>query len=163
MSLFERRTFLLAALATLGGCGFQPVYGPSGAARGLMGRIEVAAPTDRNSFDLVRRLEERLGQPETPDYALGFVLELDEDELGITPSQTITRYSLIGRARFTLTDLASDTVVVSGEVDNFTSYAATGTTVSTLTAERDAYGRLMIILADQIVARLLATSQDWSG
>jgi len=163
MSLSDRRTFLLAALATLGGCGFQPVYGPSGSARGLMGRIEIAAPTDKNGFNLVRRLEERLGQPEAPDFALGFVLELEEDEVGITPSQTITRYSLLGNARFTLTELASDTVVASGEVDNFTSYAATGTTVSTLAAERDAYARLMIILADQIVARLLATSQDWAG
>jgi LPS-assembly lipoprotein len=45
--------------------------------------------------------------------------------------------------------------VTSGSVDNFTGYSATGTTVATLAAERDAQERLMTILADQIVTRLL--------
>jgi LPS-assembly lipoprotein len=44
--------------------------------------------------------------------------------------------------------------VISGSVDNFTSYSATGTTVATLAAERDAQERLMIQLADQIFVRL---------
>ena len=47
-------------------------------------------------------------------------------------------------------------VLLSGNVDSFTGYSATGTTVATRAAERDAYERLMTILADQIVTRLEA-------
>ena len=41
---------------------------------------------------------------------------------------------------------------MSGVLDSFTAYSATGTTVATLTARRDAEERLMINLADQLVA-----------
>ena len=46
--------------------------------------------------------------------------------------------------------------VGAGKVQSFTSYATTGTTVATMTAETDAYKRLMVILADQVVTRLMA-------
>ena len=41
-------------------------------------------------------------------------------------------------------------VFKQGKIQHFTSYSATGTTVATLAAKRDAEVRLMIILADQI-------------
>ncbi|MBL3565900.1 hypothetical protein JMM59_12930, partial [Rhodovulum sulfidophilum] len=56
----------------------------------------------------------------------------------------------------------SGSVVQSGEVDSFTAYSATGSTVATRTAERDAYRRLMVILADEMVTRLLAGSGAWA-
>jgi LPS-assembly lipoprotein len=43
-------------------------------------------------------------------------------------------------------------------VQSFTAYSATGSTVAGLAAEEDAATRLMRILADQIVARLIAAS-----
>ena len=48
--------------------------------------------------------------------------------------------------------------MASGSETNFTGYSATGSTVETLAGERDAFERLMRILADQIAARLLATA-----
>jgi LPS-assembly lipoprotein len=47
-------------------------------------------------------------------------------------------------------------------VEGFTSYAATGSTVAGLSAEEDASLRLMRILADQIVSRMLASSGTWA-
>ena len=46
--------------------------------------------------------------------------------------------------------------MTSGTVNNFTAYSATGSTVATLAAERDALERLMVILGDQITTRLFA-------
>jgi LPS-assembly lipoprotein len=43
-------------------------------------------------------------------------------------------------------------------VKSFTAYSATGSTVAGLAAEEDAATRLMRILADQIVARLVAVT-----
>jgi len=160
MSLFNRRTLILS-LAALSACGFTPAYGPSGPAKGLHGQILVDAPTDRNGFDFVRRLEERLGRANAAQYKLSYTLNLNEDDLAITPAQEITRYNVLGSARFTVQNVGSGEIITSGTVNSFTSYSATGTTVSTQTAKRAAYARLMIILADQITTRLIATSGAW--
>ena len=128
MSLYNRRLlFGLFATAALAGCGFAPAYAPGGAGVVLHNSILAKEPSDKAAFDLVERLEERLG----PAWALA--------------------------------DLATGARLTGGRVDNFTSYSATGSTVASLAAEEDASLRLMRILADQIVARLLATSGQWAG
>lgn len=157
MSLSDRRSFLIAlALLPLAGCGFEPAYGTGGAAQGLRGQVRIAAPTDRTGFALAGRLEERLGRADTPLYDLQYAIETDNEELAITEQQEITRYNLIGSVSYRLVDRQSATAVSSGTVQSFTSYSATSNTVATLTAERDARDRLMTILADQIVTRLIA-------
>jgi len=154
----DRRVFLLGAILA-GACGFRPVHGPGGAARNWAGRIEVAAPSDRDSFDLTRQLEERLGRSPAPRYSLGFRLNVEEDSLGVTPAGEITHYNVLGTVDFGLTDSETGTDLISGSVTSFTSYAATGDTVSTLASRRDAYRRLMTILADGITGRILAAPE----
>jgi valyl-tRNA synthetase len=56
-----------------------------------------------------------------------------------------------------------DRVLTEGDVNTFTSYSASGTLVATNASEIDAGHRLMRLLADQIVTRLIATSGDWGG
>ncbi|MCK4712378.1 MAG: hypothetical protein KAT26_05815 [Marinosulfonomonas sp.] len=160
MSLFNRRALFLS-LAALGACGFQPAYGPAGSATGLRGSVEVDAPDTENGFNFVRRLEERLGQPQAAQYALSYTLELSQDDLAITQAQEITRYNVVGVVPYSVRNISTGVVVHSGTVDSFASYSATGTTVSTHTAKRSAYARLMIMLADQITNRLIATSGGW--
>jgi LPS-assembly lipoprotein len=46
--------------------------------------------------------------------------------------------------------------VAGGREESFASYSATGSTVAGLAAEEDAATRLMRILGDRIVTRLLA-------
>lgn len=162
MWLPDRRVFLLSSIA-LGACGFEPVYGPGGDGdSSLIGQIEVAAPTTRNGFDLVRQLETRLGQPQSPRYMLNHTIKVQQDSLGIAPTQEITRYNLVGHVEYTVIEIATGEIATSGKVNNFTAYSATGTTLSTQTARRDAFSRLMLILSDQIAARLIATSADWA-
>ena len=55
MSSFNRRSILILPLA-LAACGFAPVYGPNGPARGLQGKIRVADPADKNAVN--QRLDE---------------------------------------------------------------------------------------------------------
>jgi LPS-assembly lipoprotein len=157
MSSFSRRTFLLAPLA-LTACGFTPAYAPGGAATRLLGTIWVQDPTDKNGFDLVERLEERLGRPENIRYDLTYTITTEAVGVGITTENEITRYNLKGVIDFTLTERAGGARVAGGRVQNFTAYSATGSTVAGLAAEEDAAYRLMRILADQIVARLIAVS-----
>jgi LPS-assembly lipoprotein len=157
MSSYSRRTLLLLPLA-LAACGFTPAYAPGGGADRLLGTIWVQDPTDKNGFDLVERLEERLGRPEAIRYDLTYTITTEAVGVGITTENQITRYNLKGVVDWTLTDRSGGARVAGGRVQNFTAYSATGSTVAGLAAEEDAAFRLMRILADQITARLIAAS-----
>lgn len=153
----DRRSFLLLiGAASLAGCGFTPAFGPKGGAAGLLGRVETDMPKTPDDFALVRRISERLGPVEKPRYRLSYTVTTDVLGQAITPDGATTRYSLTGQVDYTLHDAGSDAVLLAGKVSSFTSWSASGTVVATSSAEDDAHRRLMRILADQIVTRLLA-------
>lgn len=157
MSSSDRRQFLtLLAALPVAACGFTPAYAPGAAGGKLRGRIAVQEPTTRDAFAFVGRLETRLGRAEAPAYDLTYTLATSRAGGGISPDNEITRYTLKGTATYTLTDRATGTRVTGGTVKSFTSWSATGTTVAGIAAEGAAAERLMTILADDIVARLLA-------
>lgn len=158
MSSFDRRSLILMPLA-LAACGFTPVYGPGGNGSKLYGQVAVVAPASDESYILYRELEERLGHTEDPVYRLALTPSIARQGQAITAAGEITRFSLVGRVTYSLHRLSDETVVASGNVENFAGYSATGTTVEALAAENDAKERLMSILADQISARLLATAE----
>ncbi|WP_343080186.1 LPS assembly lipoprotein LptE [Ostreiculturibacter nitratireducens] len=150
----RRKVIALLAALPLAACGFAPAYGPGGAASALFGRVAFDVPEDKAGFDLVGRLEERLGRTADGEFRLSYRIETKETGLAITPEAAVTRYNVTGSVAFTLTDSMGATRA-EGQVSTFTSYSASGTTVSTATAREDAYRRLMVILADQIVTRLI--------
>ncbi len=151
MLLPNRRLLLALPLLALAACGFQPVYGPGGT-----GTVAVDAPGDVFSYTLVREIETRLGRPTAAKYALALTVTTNQEGLAIDSADNTTRYNLIGKADFALRDVGTGQIVSSGNVENFTGYSATGSTVATLAAERAAQVRLMTMLADQIVTRLYA-------
>ncbi|WP_341232605.1 LPS assembly lipoprotein LptE [uncultured Sulfitobacter sp.] len=156
MSLPNRRLLLGLPLLALAACGFQPVYGPGGTGTALQNSVAVDAPDDAFTYTLVREIETRLGRPAAPNYGLALTVTTSEEGLAIDTADNTRRYNLIGKADFALRDLGTGQIVSSGNVENFTGYSATGSTVATLAAERDAQIRLMTMLADQIVTRLYA-------
>lgn len=157
MSSFNRRFLLLTPLA-LAACGFAPVNAPGGAISRLHERIRVDDPSDKNGFDFVERMEERLGRPEAPAYDLSYTITTTAVGVGFTIDSEITRYNLEGVIDYSLTERGTGARVAGGKAQSFTSYSATGSTVAGLAAEEDAAFRLMRILADQVVARLIAVS-----
>jgi LPS-assembly lipoprotein len=150
---------MLAPLS-LAACGFSPAFAPGGAATRLLGQVRAADPTDKNGFDLVERLEERLGRSKDPVYILSYSITTQAVGVGITTENEITRFNLKGVIDFSLSDAATGVRLTGGRVQSFTAYSATGSTVAGLAAEEDAAYRLMRILADQIVTRLIAVSAD---
>lgn len=153
MLLPDRRLFLLGALA-LGGCGFTPVYGPTGQGGQLLNAIALPEPGDRNGYNFNLRFEERLGRGTGP-YALTRTLTVDSTGLGSLSDGQTTRYQLTGRAQYALTLVDGGAPLISGHTDAFTGYSATGSSVSQKASSRDARRRLMVILADQVIDRLL--------
>lgn len=170
MSLYSRR-YMLTAFGALAGCGFTPIYGPSGIGSSLKGTIQIDAPSNKDGFDFVRQLELRLGIPTQPRYALSYTLRVKREGVGVTPAQEIIRFNLVGRASFVL-QTSDGKTLIRDNVQNFTSYSvdpvntsisppSTNSTISTLAARQDARSRLMIILANQIVTRLEISAKDW--
>ena len=138
----------------LAGCGFTPAYGPGGPGERLRERLVVETPDTPDGFRLRARLEDRLGRAEEAAAVLAVEPVLETVEAGITPEGAITRYNLQGRAAWRL-DSPAGVILAQDEVTAFTGYSATGTTVATRAAEEDARDRVTILLADEIVARLL--------
>ena len=149
-----RRGLLLGALA-LAGCGFEPAYGPGGA-DALRGAVRADDPDTAAGFAFVGQVEARLGRPAAPRYALSYRLATREVELAIDGSNNITRYNVEGTLDWALTPMGAEEPVLGATERTFTAYSASGSTISTLESRRDAEQRLMTILADRVVARLLA-------
>ena len=161
MLLYNRRRFgVVLAAAALAGCEFKPVYGPDGTGAALLGQLSLDPPQDRNDYLLQRRIEERLGQATAGAWRLSTQIKTDDIGLGFTTDGDITRYNINGTTDYTLRRTGSSEIFQQGKIQHFTSYSATGTTVATLAAKRDAEVRLMTILADQIIDQLLIISED---
>lgn len=157
----HRRQTLIALSALLAGsaCGFTPAYGPQGSASVLQDNLRVTAPNRRDGFLMSQRLEDRFGRNDAGRYVLNVTPEIQRQGLATSVEGTTNRFRLTGFANYALRDTQTDTVVRRGRVNNFTGFSATGSTVATLAAERDAAARLMVILADQVVDRLVLSAK----
>lgn len=149
-----RRAALLGLLA-LGGCGFAPVYGDDAE---LRGQIAFETPDSVAGFRLREQLERRLGQSAAPRYALKVSLSFSRSAAAITSDGDTVRFNVVGNANWTLRETTTNRLIETGQTRNFTSYAATSSTVATQAAETDADARLSVTLADMIVSRVLILS-----
>ena len=156
MSYFNRRHLLIAGASLLvSACNFTPVYGPEGAGSQTENRILIKAPTTKDAYFVTRRLETRLGRADLAPMTLSFSVSNSSAGLGTTATGSTTRVQRVGSLSYTLKNSATGKNIAKGSVSNFTGYSATGNTAATLAAERAAIERLMNILADQLVDRLL--------
>ena len=157
MSWLNRRALLALPLA-LAACGFTPAFGPAGPATALRGTIALADTDSRDGFEFIKRVEERLGRASAARFDLGYRISTNKASLGFTTDGAITRFNLTGSVSWTLTDRAKGEVLASGVEQNFTAWSATGVTIAAVNAESDANARLIRILADQVIQRLIALS-----
>ena len=161
MLLYNRRSVLASLTAiALTECGLTPVYSPQGSAIMLLNQVILAPPKNYNDYLLHQHIEERIGPPSSSRWRLTTELSTKIVGLGYTRDGKITRYNIDGTVNYTLRRTNSKTVFKSGKVQHFTSYSASGTTVATLAAKRDASVRLMTILADQIIDQLLLIGEN---
>lgn len=160
MSLFNRRLALAVLIAPLAACNFQPVYGPGGSGQIIRDRISVAAPETRLEFELVARLEDRLGIG-GGTYTLDYNLVTAEPNQAIDGAENIDRINIAGTLGYEVRLAATGQLVADGSVNTFIAYATTASPVATAAARRDAEDRLMVALADQLVTQLVVSAPNW--
>jgi LPS-assembly lipoprotein len=148
---------VLVGLLGLAGCGFAPIYGGNDGFRGL-----VAFDTDESvaGFRLQERLEDRLGRSAEPQYVLRAGLRSSQRAAAITEEGDTSRFNTVGSANWSLLNLNDGKQIDAGQVEAFTSYSATGSTIATQATRDDAEARLSVILADLIVSRVLILASE---
>lgn len=154
----DRRTFLagLASTAGLANCRFAPVYGPGGTGRALTGAVRADDPSSRNDYAFVAALEERLGRPDAPRFSLSYRISLRSVGGGAS------RVQILGTLDFVLTEIATGTERASGRIEGNAGYSTTSTQLAEQIAAEDAELRLMRMLVDGLVSRLM-TVPDLAG
>lgn len=156
----NRRVFLLGAFAALSACQLRPALAPGGAAVALQGQVGLPAPKSRDEFDLVTRLRQRLGQPgPSPRWDLSINLSVAADGFSGPDSR---RSQLIGTLELTLTPRRPTDRALQEEVRAMTAFADVNTNasrtnfvLSNRAAGRAAHARLMTLLADRAVDRMI--------
>ena len=152
-----RRGLLIGALA-LGACGFTPVYGPGGSGGKLQDNLQITAPATELGFRVRTTLQDRFGLGGgDAAYLVDIDLTSRPSSAAVNDEGDITRFDLRGTATWTL-ETPDQSFATGGDVRATTSYSATGTTVATQAAERDALERLAQILADRVAADLIIAS-----
>lgn len=146
----RRRRFVLLGLVALGGCGFTPLYGTGGAGRALQGQLRFVTPETELGFRVRRDLVSRFGEPEASATEVSITLSETSSAAAVTSDGDTTRFDITGIANW-----SAPSTDLSGKVQSFTGYSATGSTVATQAAERDARARLAQILADQLAVDLI--------
>ncbi len=155
----------LALLASLAGCGLEPMYagGGSGAvARGLAA-IDVPPIEGRAGWLVRNALQERLaqsGSTDTPRYRLDVVLDDNVEGLALLTDDTIGRERRTLRARYQLVDLASGTIMVDATAGSDAGIDVVSSEFATIAAEQTALENLSREVADRIVTRLTLTLRE---
>ena len=158
-----RGSWLLLVMATLGSCGWHPLYTSASGGRSTtaaaLARVDVPVIPERQGQLLRQALQARLGGAGggfVPEFALRATYSVSSEGVAITPESAVTRVRLIASAAYSLvalqggprTCLAGSAHSVDAiDVENQQYFAAD---LETETAQR----RLADAVADQIVTKI---------
>jgi LPS-assembly lipoprotein len=152
------RAFALLLVLALSGCGLRPVYGggeSSSVAQGLR-TIEVGKIPGQVGWLTRNALVDRLGGEANGTGAYRLEVELDDNitGFGIRGDSATTRERRTLRARYRLVDLANGEVVLDATAGSDAGIDVVSSEYATVAAEQSAVEWLVVVVADQIVARL---------
>jgi LPS-assembly lipoprotein len=161
-----RAALVLALLAALAGCGFEPLYGESGSAtQADLSRVRIAAiqdspdtfgrnaPVARGAQELRNFLIDRVtprGAPVAPLYELRATLAESKAILGIRRDETATRATLNLSSGFTLVRLDTGAVLLQSAARSEISYNILRNEFATISVENDARRRGAREISEQI-------------
>jgi len=169
--MIARRHFaaLIAGLPlVLAGCGWTPLYADpeTGPANAELRAIRVYPILDRVGQRLETALRHSLnpeGLPGEKRYLLRVTLQTVRQDLGIQSEGLGTRGEVQAYAVFTLSDLKTNTQLLSSEVHVSDSFDIQANGYSTVVAEDDARVRTVEQLNHEIVTRLTLFLQRRAG
>jgi LPS-assembly lipoprotein len=147
----------LASVASLGACGFAPLYADAGTTHGLT-HIQVNAPQGRVGYLLREDLDDTLGhaEGEAPAYRLEMQLAQTRNAHGLQADATAQRYELDLTVNYTLTEVATGKIAHKGVVVSVISYDSADQPYAGIAAREDTENRLASDAATKIELQLAA-------
>ena len=149
---------MIVALMSMGlpSCGFTSVYGEGSSAPETLENVMLEDPTSRNEQLFLMAVEQRLPRPSNPKYKVKYRIELSytgANEIGVQNVQ------IFGRVVSKFVDQNTSAVKFTFNVESFTSYSNDiGSNLQQI-ERKNAEERLMQILADKFITRLMIQSQ----
>ncbi|MFQ5765496.1 MAG: LPS assembly lipoprotein LptE [Rhodospirillales bacterium] len=149
----------MAALALLGACGFQPLYGQRGA-DGVpveFSQIRVDPIPDRIGQQLHNRLLTALnpkGRAAKPRYVMTTRVTESSTSLAVRKSAFATRANLVVKAEFSLSEADGGKPLLSADSSITVSYNILDSEFATLMAVKDARTRAVREIGEDIRLRL---------
>lgn len=145
------KRLLIVLMLALPGCGFQPVYAPSGTASLAQGNITVSQIPGRSGYKLRQALLQELaaGLPNLSGPAT-LNVKLDENltRLAFKPDGAAARSSFIAKGTYLL---SSDQTSISGDAEAEINFAVPDAPYADISAQTGASDRAMRVLASRIV------------
>lgn len=164
MSSSDRRRAVaaLAAAGAAAACGFTPLYGTGDS--DLRGAFRVEGADGREGYRFREQFRRRVGDPR-PDapWTVEVALAFDEDGLGITPDDDVTRYNVDGEARYVVRRRRDGAQVASGVARSVSAYSTTASPYATRIAQQDTLRRVAADLADRVFAQIAAQALPTDG
>ncbi|MEM1139613.1 MAG: LPS assembly lipoprotein LptE [Pseudomonadota bacterium] len=154
---------VLVAGLLLSGCGFSPLYttGPGGGGSPALVKtlesVQVSPIGGRFGQLVFRDLEHMLypgGNNADPQFALAVRPVIEVDRLAFEADATETRYNLIVRASYTLTDTETNEVVLTGNTRAVSAYNRTESRYGSVIAREDAERNAATVLSENISLRV---------
>lgn len=158
MSLFDRRLLLLS-LASLGGCGFRPLYGggTSGGPGSLLGKVRIIAGRGELPFRLREALIKNMRPaPANAPLTLTVNAQVTRDGLLIEDDDEITRFNLTLNVDYTLRKAGKAATLYRDTARSIAAFNATESQFATLVSEREVQARAADDVADKITRRIAA-------
>ncbi|HZV19213.1 MAG TPA: LPS assembly lipoprotein LptE [Sphingobium sp.] len=154
----RRAALCFALLASLAGCGLQPLYsgGRSGPAAQALAGVRIEPIAGKEGWLMRNALEDRLTAMGTgaPRYTLKVQLDDRIEGLGVRADDTVTRERRTLRARYQLVDTADGTTLLDETTGWDAGIDVTSSEYATVAAEDSALERLTEIVADRVLARV---------
>ena len=168
MSSSDRKLFRLAAAAgvaallgaSLGGCGFQPLYGSGAndqAVSDELASVRIEPLKDRVGQLMHNFLRDRVnpsGQPASPNYLLRLELKESVSKVGVRRDETATRANLKMSVEYQLMSVDGATELLDGRSSSTTSYDILDNPFATTVSEDAARERALRQMASDIETRL---------
>lgn len=145
-----------------GACGFRPLYGDRATGKSVssdFATVEIRPISNRTGQILRNELIDRMnpdGQPSGARYTLEVTTHVSKQTLGIRIDETATRANMHFSAEFGLREVSSGAIVFKSSARATTSYNIVSSDYGTISAERNARKRGLVLIADGITTRLAA-------
>lgn len=168
-------TLVVLPLLFMGGCGFEPLYGPNSTSSGqtlgverALAKIKIAPLPLREGQILHNYLLDKLnpsGAPVDPQAHLQVSVALDKNSISIRRDGTTQRFNMVATAKLILRDKDNKKILYTDIIKRMASFSLGEATAdfgyASTISETDAKKRTLLLIAEDMQIMLATYYKKW--